>query len=221
MLILSESPESKNAALEDCKTEVRARRQKIEDVDLIIGHDVFYGLHTISKRPAEYITILRDPVVRYVSQYRYLVDCAQDSQSPIHEFACNKMTDGDRLLTIQESVDRQYWHNLVTNYLAAANHPDWSTKRWQIDDPREQLSLARDLISKMSFIGFVETLEQDTATLCAKLGLSYKLPVVNQSKSKVAPELPESTLAGIRELNALDQEIYDLAKTLMENIDAD
>ena len=39
-------------------------------IRVLFGH-YFFGTHTILERPATYATILRDPVDRVVSQYRY------------------------------------------------------------------------------------------------------------------------------------------------------
>jgi len=48
-----------------------------EKLKLILGH-VSYGVHTIFEEPFEYISILRDPVNRIISQYSYV------SEQPWH-----------------------------------------------------------------------------------------------------------------------------------------
>ena len=213
-IILSDSPESKLQALSDLQAELKRGRQQLDDIDLVMGHDVFHGIHSLAQRPAAYFSFLRDPVTRYVSHYRYLSDCAKNRRSPIHEFAKNKMAPDGRLLSIQESIDRQYFSNVMTNHLAAANDPDLTTKRWKIEDPQRLYELAATFLDSMDFIGFVETISQDTETICQKLGLPSSMRLTNLSKTHLETALDESVIAGIKQLNDLDQPLYEHALLL-------
>lgn len=211
IVVLSESPRSKEQAYGDLHRLLKSRRQKIEEIDIVIGHDVFHGLHAGSQRPPIYLTILRDPVERYISHYRYFIDCSQDRNSPIHEFAKAKIQADGRILSLEECVEKMYWHNLMTNYLASANHPDLTKGRWKIDNQREQFRLAIDFINKMSFVGSVKNLNKDMEVICNFLGLRYKLGTVNQSKSNIPDYLSTELIAKIRLLNSLDQQVYEHA----------
>ena len=149
-----------------------------------MGHDVFCGLDQISDRPPFYFTFLRDPVARYISHYRYLVDCALNPRHELHEFAVTRVMRGETPLTIADYVATGDNANLMTHYLAAANHPDLGTKRWHVQDADQLVSLAKNCLEKMSFIGTAETSEEDLGLLCKKLGLRPQNPVVNRSKAR-------------------------------------
>ncbi|MCB0037091.1 MAG: sulfotransferase family 2 domain-containing protein, partial [Anaerolineales bacterium] len=56
-----------NGSVENLTSLSREQRQKIE---LLYGH-MGFGLHQHFSRPAHYITILREPVSRVISQYRH------------------------------------------------------------------------------------------------------------------------------------------------------
>ncbi len=217
-LILSESPESKLHAQQDMLAALRKRNQQIEDIDLIVGHDVHFGLESLSTRDGFYFTILRSPVERYVSHYRYFVDCAHNLKNPIHDLAKKKVIVAGQLLTLSQCVDQKFWPNVMTNYLAAANDPNPHTKRWEITDPNELLRLALESINRMSHIGFVSSLGTDLALLSSMLGIKNKLKAVNKSKSEMSRSLPEQLVSKIRDLNSLDLQLFDDAKARRQAI---
>ena len=51
-------------------------------VGVVIGHDVFYGIHDCFDRPAQYYTMLREPLSRMQSAFNYHVDTGR--LSPPH-----------------------------------------------------------------------------------------------------------------------------------------
>jgi Sulfotransferase family len=183
-------------------------------VDVILGHSVFYGLDEISERPAFYFTFLRDPVSRYVSLYRFLVDCAFDRSSDIHEGARKLVIENGKAIGLGAFAERGYTPNDMTRRLAAANHPDRMIGSYVHMEDKELLELAADFLRKMSFIGLVEDLDHDLSEIADRLQVSPLRGRLNQSHSP-APLLEDSgLLRRIRENNQLDLQIYDIAKRL-------
>lgn len=215
-LILSESPQSKSQALKDAEAHIASRRQKPEDIDLVLGHDVFLGLDQIAERPAFYFTFLRDPVARYISHYRFLVDCANDKRHPIHAFAQTRIQPKGETLSLAQYVATGDYANLMSHYLAAANHPDLASKRWEVQEPDELKMLAMAALEKMSFVGTVETSADDLAVLCKHLNLKVETPVVNRSKTQVVGQIDADILTKIRKINATDQCVYERALELRQ-----
>ena len=111
-----------------------------------------------------------------------------------------------------QCAERGQWTNMMTNYLAAAFDPNLESARWGIQSKDQLRQLALAFVNRMDFIGFVDSMAEDEATIAKWLGLRPKLKVVNSSKTKVAEKPSEETLELIREINELDQEIYDRAK---------
>lgn len=215
-LVLSESPSSKQQAKKNLIARLEARGQTIEDVDLIIGHDVFSRLEAESRRPSFFFTVLRHPVQRYISHFRYFVDCAKNRRSPIHDFAKQKMAPDGKLLSLEEAIDRKYWCNLMTNYLASAHHPDLTKGRWQVEDD-QKLPYALDFVHRMDFLGFVDSLESDVATICELLGLRRQLKVVNRSKSKILDPISKEIVKKIEANNELDVLLYADARQIQKS----
>ena len=213
IVVLSDSSNSKLQAQADFKELLSNRRQSIDEIDLVLGHNVFYGMHTIGQRLPAYSTFVRNPIDRYVSHFRYLRQCAIDVQSTLHAFAKKRMVVCGKVLRIEEYVKRQHYSNVMTHYLASAIHPDLSTKRWQIDDADELLELAKSFLEKMRFIGIVESIDSDLPFFCKEFGLRPRVSKANQSK-QVDPELDCKLLNDIAELNQLDQQLYDYALEL-------
>jgi len=213
LMIVSKYPQSKRAALEGLNRQLADRRLTIEDPDLIFGHDVFYGIHQSSERPVHYATVLRCPVQRWISQYRYIVDCSQNPRSPIHEYSRSAVVEDGQILSMQQCAERGLWTNMITNYLAAAVDPDLNTGRWYIESEVRLKEMAIDFIDRMSFIGFVDSMVEDEATICEWFGLSSKLKVVNSSKTRVAEKLSDQTQEMICQINAIDQAVFDYART--------
>lgn len=58
--------------------------EQLRQLDMIIGHFQF-GMHEWLPRPSEYITMVREPVARVLSQYRYL--CQTQGPEPVPPLA--------------------------------------------------------------------------------------------------------------------------------------
>ncbi|MEM7456401.1 MAG: sulfotransferase family 2 domain-containing protein [Planctomycetota bacterium] len=213
LIEVAHSPESKRQAFSDLKKAVEKRRISFDTVDAIAGHDVFHGMHEVSYRPAFYFTVLRDPTARYISHYKHLVDRACDTTSGDFKFARSRILENGKPISLHEFASRQNMTNVMTNYLAAAAHPDRSTKRWQVTSPDDLLDLAEQSLKQMSWIGFVENYPADLQHICSLLRVK-PARASNQSITRVANQLPEKTMELIRFNNSLDLKVYEMAKQL-------
>ena len=100
----------------------------------------------------------------------------------------------------------------MTNYLAAAFDPNLDSARWEIQSDDQLRQMAFEFVDKMAFIGFVDSIDKDEAAIAGWFGLRPKLKVTNSSKTEVADEIGDETLEAIRQINAIDQALYDRAK---------
>lgn len=215
LIIVSRFPQSKRSAMEGLNQQLTQRRLSICDPDLIFGHDVFCGIHQTSSRQVRYATIMRSPVSRWISQYRYIVDCSQNPKSPIHDYSRDAVICDGQTLTMAQCADRGNWTNMMANYLAAAMDPDLDSARWGIDCDRRIETMALTMVDQMHFVGFVDQIDDAEATISGWFGLRPKLKKVNVSRARVDSHIDDRTREKIAAINQIDQTIYEAAKVKM------
>jgi hypothetical protein len=168
------------------------RRARIR---LLAGHMPF-GFAAHFPGPSEYVTLVRDPIARTISDYYF---CRNNPSNPAHEAAI--------ALPLVEFVGRGYafTQNCYARWLS--NEPFGAHFR----DPDEMLRRALTNLSQFSFIGITEQFEVAVKRLCRKYGLvPHAATKVNRNAAT-----PEAGLVSdeerevIRRANALDLVIYE------------
>lgn len=153
------------------------------------GHTVrsYVDYESVLGKPIRYFTYLRDPIKRYISHYNY------------HR----NVTGID--WTIDAFLREPRLHNFMTKRLAGC---------FDVDRAKEQLT------QRMSFVGLTDRFDESLLLLRAELGMpDLNVFYQKQNASRVAnyqkdPELQEEeTQQRIREVNALDIELYEFAKS--------
>jgi hypothetical protein len=140
-----------------------------------------------------YITILRDPVKRYISQYFF--DKFKDkNKSEIEE-------DLPDFLNISRGQARGMSY---INYFGG----------FSPNDPRdiqEKMKIAKENLPKFKLIGFLENLNMFVEKFKQQFGLNLRIP--HRNKNPIAnPEVDRKTIEQIKELCAFDIELYNYAK---------
>lgn len=208
--IVSSSPNSKLQARADLHNILVERHLKPDEVRAVMGHDVYYGMHQFSTLSPFYFTFLRNPVERYVSHYRHLVNEINDSNSIGHHIAVKKLIENGKLLTLSDAIERRLFANVMTEYLAAANHPDLATKRWECPGDKKPLQLAKELIRTLDFVGIVENMPADLNFVCKQMGVrpvSRKRNVAKAGECQLNNEL----INRIQKISRLDEKLYRFA----------
>ncbi|HYM07662.1 MAG TPA: sulfotransferase family 2 domain-containing protein [Terriglobales bacterium] len=168
------------------------RRKRIQ---LLAGHMPFgFALHFPG--PSEYITLVRDPIARTISDYYF---CRNNPANPAHEAAIR--------LSLVEFVERghAFTQNCYARWLS--NEPFGAYFR----DPDEMLRRALSNLSQFSFIGITEQFEVAVQRLCERYGLvPHAATKVNRNAAT-----PEARAVSaeehevLRRANALDLVIYE------------
>ena len=203
--------ESKSAAMEFVQASL-SRSKRPENIRLVMGRNVLYRMHEIFDRPPFYFTILRDPIKRYVSQYNFYVDAAQNKNHIAHCAGRDRVVDGTRIISLKEFAQRGMDKNMMTRALADALNEPGGTDHWWWVDESTQLERAKEMVFKMSFIGFVERLHEDCAIIFRHLNIAPPIKRINTSSHKV--EIDQSVVELIRQNNIDDMMLYDFSKNV-------
>lgn len=171
-------------------------------VRLIAGH-IGFGVHSFLTRPFTYITVLRDPVERMLSHYHF---ARKLTTHPLHAEIVNGLSLGAAARRLA---------NLQTRYLA-----DESVRGTSETAGRDALESAKENVSRhFAVAGLAERFEETLLLLGRNLGWKIR-PVANSNVTRGRPKRrahSDEELQSIREMNALDCELYDWVRSRFEN----
>lgn len=162
-----------------------------EKLKCVIGHHPF-GLHRSIPKDCKYITMLREPVDRVLSDYYFDLKFhnKKAADSPIEKF-------------IETYANRQ------TRWIAGNDREDLELAK---------SNMKRYFIA----VGLTEWFDESLFIMKRKLGwndISYKKYNVNEKRSKTR-EVPQNVIDHIKLKNTLDLQLYRYAKKeLMKEID--
>jgi hypothetical protein len=167
---------------------------------LIRGH-LPYGVHTHVPRRCEYITVLREPVARAISAYKFILrNPAAFSSHPLHDPGAGGKFGLEGYLE-SEGLGRQ--GNRQVRMLSAIPSGDLG---------RDALETAKHNLERFLVVGLTERFEE-TFVLVRR---ALKLRVPFYATRLVGPPLEISDRAKelIREQNLLDLELYEFGRDL-------
>lgn len=217
-VILSDSPESKQQANMDLRDQIASHRRSWQRLRLIMGHDVHFqlpDLEELKPRRHVFFTFLRDPIQRYLSHYRYLVQTVADPGHPLHPVARSLVCPDGVVLSLEDYVALKQMPNLMTQYLGSAHASDLASKRWSL--PQDQLwNNAQEALQRLDFIGFQDSIERDLPIVCRELGLRPRISRTNVTQGS-APVISADLSNRIARLNERDLALYRLAKEQAES----
>jgi hypothetical protein len=190
----------------------RFLRERGAERSFVWGH-VPSGIHLLTRREVAYVCFLRDPVDRAVSYYYFV----KDSDPAVYK---HPMRDEADALSITEFFRRRKFQNWQARFLAGMPYhylyPRLSSPRFE----RATLSRAiANLSSRYACFGVQERFEESLDLFQLRLGWQRRTTVPPQKKTGRRPalaELDEATRSALREANALDCELYELAVARFE-----
>jgi hypothetical protein len=169
-----------------------AERRRIQ---VLQGHFIF-GVHAYLPQPARYITLLRDPVERIVSNYCYIL------QTPEH-FRHEDVVRGKMDVVDYAESEKLYLNNGQIQVLAGLGPGAPAT--------RDALRQARcNIEGHFAVVGLAERFDDSLALIRHCFGWptrSYRSMNVSGRQPSQRVLTPQA-LAHLRALNALDQELY-------------
>lgn len=176
---------------------------RLAGMDVFKGHMPF-GLHNLLPRAASYITVLREPVERAISDYYF----ARRFKPHPHHRAAHRLTLDDFFL-------QKHQHNLQSRILAGTNSHELFPS---VSNPAVLTAAKENLARQFIVVGLTERFDETLALLKVVLGWkvnryrSFRVADNRIAKQQIAPK----TLALIHEWERFDIALYDYASSLFE-----
>ena len=169
------------------------------DIVCLHGH-MFYGLHRLfAGMDCSYITLLRDPVTRFLSNYQHI----RSYQHPLHEHI-NKESG---LQYFCESDNARHYRNLFVRRLAGVNG----------EPGAQDLDLAEGRLRQFALVGRVEQFEAFLLAAADRSGWSSAdVPHENAAHRPLLEQgFSGIDLALVSKANALDIELMQRVEDLI------
>jgi hypothetical protein len=190
-------------------------KQRLSKIKLFNGH-IPFGIHTLLPQPATYVTVLRDPINRTISEYN-----ARRNRR-MHPIA-----DRDaKRLSLEEYVARVPYNNPQTKAIAGVDVP-YNYHLYSIRPSHhfysgpctaETLAIAKDNLSRyFSLVGLTERFEETLAL--AKVLFGWRIPYYTSTRE--GPRRQEGDVSPrqrtlIAEYNRFDMDLYAFGVSLFD-----
>ena len=194
--IFTMDPYRIRATPERLKQLPEARRRRLR---MVRGH-FYYGIHEFLPQGATYITILREPVARFLSAYYFL------QRRPLHPM--HRKVKSEKIGVedfIRLTPHRQ---NLQCSLIAGIKSTGKCEER--------TLEIAKEnLANTFSVVGLSERFEESLMLMAETF--DWQVPFYeNRKVSKTRPKVESSAIDLIKEHNRLDLELYEFGQKLFE-----
>lgn len=207
LLAVGPKPDMKFRHCADVDAYIDSLPQKRKDqVRFVCGHSVYYGIHGHFQKKPRYLTFLRDPVKRAISNFNYFMQNYDLFVKEDHEqFPQNR----DEL-----TFDR-WWdcfqHNLQTGVVLNYRHddkPGWDPEL-RLDE--SHLEEAKRILDDFYFVGLTETFPEDSMFLYGKLGITSFFKERQNVTSRSFVTVTDDVKKRIAKDAVLDIELYEHA----------
>ena len=195
---------------------LRSLRGSLTDQHLFVTGHAAYGLHWLTARPCQYITFLRDPIERAVSNYYFIRQCDPTlARHRLHEEA--------QTYTLAGFYQQTRFQNEMTKMLAG--FPLWRLHAALPVAAMDRLLLwaaTRHLSQRYVCFGLQEQFKTSVQLMKAHFAWTREADLKRRlKKSRKRPsieELDASTMAVLREAHQLDMALYAHAQQLFEQM---
>lgn len=189
----------------------RAGQWNVHNAPRLVQGHMSYGLHQFVPGPATYVTLLREPLSRALSDYYYVTS---NPHHPIHE----RVKDMGLVEYLDSGITEQLSNGQVR--LVSGDHApgDPGVAGNRVMD-RTDLELAlENLCTGFAAVGLLERFDETLLLFRQRLGWQFPFYLrenVARRPYRMADVAPND-LAHIRELNRLDIELYESVREMFE-----
>ncbi|WP_025601145.1 sulfotransferase family 2 domain-containing protein [Burkholderia sp. WSM2230] len=185
-------------------------RNRLLETHIGGGHQS-YGIHRSLKTPLAYCTVLRDPLARHISHYRYALNGKNG------EVARGASVSATEALVLRGTLSLDEWvseslggRNIFVQMLSGHSAPD-----------ELSLGIAKaNLQHYFSTVGICENMSEFLLRLCAKTGLKlpfyFKTNITSGSSEQIG-QLSESAKQKFIDDNRLDYELFEHVRREIRN----
>ncbi len=174
----------------------------LDEVKAVDGH-VYYGVHRHFRQPARYVTMLRRPVGRIVSHYRYV------RSNPEHYL---------HAAVVEEGLDlTAYALSDLSGELRNGQVQMFSARARELGDCDEAcLEEAKQVLAgEFDAVGVTERFDESLLVMQEALGWSTPYYAAENRSAGPQAEVGEEAVAAIEGRNRFDLALYDFAAELL------
>ncbi len=192
--IFTMDPYRIRATVERLETLPEARRRRLQ---VVRGH-LYYGVHEFLPQGATYITMLREPVARFLSSYYFI------QRRPLHPLHRKVTTER---IGIEDFIRlTPHRQNLQCSLIAGVKN-DGTADEQMLEKAKA------NLLSSFAVVGISERFEESLVLIAQTFG--WEIPFYeNRKVAKSRPKVAVDEIDLIRKHNRLDLELYDFAMGL-------
>lgn len=192
-------------------------KQKMKQISAVFGH-FSYGLHTAlpDDRKYTYVTLLRDPVQRALSEWSYIRSAASHyltrvaNQLGLVQFVCSGVT-----CTLDNGMVRQLCGD--NGFSRPVPHKDMRIPFGHVN--ASHLETAKENIRHdFAIVGTAESFEESLELMCRMFGWQVEDYENRNVSTSGTVELTEKTVDAVVARNELDYELYHWADDRLEQI---
>lgn len=194
--IFTMDPYQIRATPERLKQLPESRRRRLR---MVRGH-FYYGIHEYLPQGATYITMLREPVARFLSSYYFI------QRRPLHPM--HRKVKSERI-GVEDFIRLTPHRQNLQCSLIAGIKSNGECEESTLERAKENLA------KSFSIVGLSERFEE-SLLLIAKT-FDWQIPFYeNRKVSKTRPKVEPSAVEMIKEHNRFDLELYEFGKGLFE-----
>lgn len=179
---------------------------------VVFGHDVYDGVHADLGRTGRYLTVVRDPVERLLSQYNFNVDYWRGKPRQAGALSDDPYHADGRLMSFEEWLESHpQIHNLMAGYISQSfmSYIPYGTL---LTPERFRRALSR--LASFHYIGLTDRFDLESQHFFRWIGLRDS----RMARRNVSYPHYWLTDKAVRErvlrLNAMDAELYELCLRL-------
>lgn len=201
--LLNSAQKRYRARITDLIERYNAKLSSNKVTHIIYGHTPYFeDAENIFNRKIHHITMLRDPVKRFISHYR----------SEINEN--NSLKDFKAWVqSVENGKNDHHGHNWVE-----FNHQTAMLSGYQSDiTTKKDLKTAKDNLKNFTFVGLTEEFDESAALVSKIFSMpyTYRAPLTKYKAKHVVP-IDSNVIQYIKEKSNFDIKLYEYAKKLYQ-----
>lgn len=177
-------------------------QKALEEIQIIYGHEVPYGIHSFFDRPCRYITVLREPISRTVSHYNFFLtrynkeDDIKKHQKPYPSI----LLVNNKVPSFTEWVEKIYAHLTVETMSQLFQLLGYMKGTHE--------KAIQEAANRFYFIGLTDRLDEDAAFIYDLLGIKTYFINQNISQKHVSDSEIQKAMPLLKEKNKIDVQLY-------------